>query len=127
MTEDERIDLHALDPSGDPARLDRTARAIAARVGPVLAARRAALADPWSVLAAWRRPVLAAAAVIALVSVVTLLRTPVASNSPASVTATAVTSPLLSEAAGLPGAVASYVEADVPPSPSKTLDLQGTP
>ena len=125
MTDDERIDLGALDPARDPARLERSARAITARVAPVLAARRAQRADAWALLAAWRRPVLAAAAAIVVISVVTLVRTPRpaarAATAATVVATTGASNTSLSEAAGLPGAVASYVEADVPPSPSNHL------
>jgi anti-sigma-K factor RskA len=133
VNDDGRFDLGALDPERDPARLDRSARTIAARLAPSLARRRAQPADAWSLLAAWRVPVLATAAAIMVVSVVTLAALPrtharAASAAAASVTSSASsTGTSLSEAAGLPGAVASWVESDAPPVPSKTLDLQVSP
>jgi anti-sigma-K factor RskA len=137
VNDDGRLDLGALDPERDRARLDRSARAIAARLAPSLARRRARPADAWSLLAAWRTPVLATAAAIVVVSVVTLVSLPrtharaasatVAAVTSAASSATASTSTSLSEAAGLPGAVASWVESDAPPVPSKTLDLQVSP
>ena len=135
MNDDGRLDLGALDPERDPARLDRSARAIAARLAPSLARRRARPADAWSLLAAWRTPVLATAAAIVVVSVATLATLPrthvhaatVAAVTSAAATTISSTSTSLSEAAGLPGAVASWVESDAPPVPSKTLDLQVSP
>jgi hypothetical protein len=131
VSDDDRIDLRALDPERDATRLDRTANAVAARVMTSLRARRARQSDPWALLADWRRPVLAAAAAIVVISTVTIVRTPrsagVAATTTTSSAATADTATTLFEAAGLPGAVASWVEADAPPRPSKTLDLQGMP
>src|SRR5437016_6608679 len=76
MNEDgDRMDFSALDPKAEPERLERARSSIAARVAPALRARRgsaAARPDVWMGLAAWRRPVLAAAALIALVSALAL-------------------------------------------------------
>lgn len=151
MTDDERLDLRPLDPGRDGARLERLARAVAVRVAPGLAARRARAADAWSLLASWRRPVLAAAAALTVLSAVSLVRTsrvgsadvadtraaaptggsPLASAQPdARATSTGTQSgkrTTIAEAAGLPGAIASYVEYGSAPDPSRTFDLQDTP
>jgi hypothetical protein len=131
VSDDERIDLGGLDPERDAARLERSGRAIASRVAPALRARRSMQVDPWALLADWRRPVLAAAAVLVAISALAISRVPRTAAGSATVrvataTAAAANTSLL-EAAGLPGAVASYVEAGTPPSPSKTLDLKWTP
>jgi hypothetical protein len=61
---DERVDLSALDPSRDPERWDRMVRSVAARA---VAARRRRNSVRGQ-LVAWTRPVLAAAASLALAS-----------------------------------------------------------
>jgi hypothetical protein len=69
MSDLEPIDLSPLRP-GDPAR-ERMVRAVAARTAPALA-RRAAPRSPLLLLAGWARPALAAAAVVAAVSLAAL-------------------------------------------------------
>lgn len=69
---DDRIDLSALDPASDPARLDRMAAAIRARAARALAERRATPTVATE-LAAWTRAVLPAAAAIALLVTTALL------------------------------------------------------
>jgi hypothetical protein len=76
VNDDRRMDLGPLDPERDVARLDRAARAVAMRVAPLLAARRERPADAWGLLESWRRPVLAAAALVAVASLVTIVRVP---------------------------------------------------
>ena len=63
--ENERIDLSALDPTGDQLGYERLVRRIMEAAAPELA-RRAASAGPLALLAEWARPTLAAAAVVAL-------------------------------------------------------------
>lgn len=60
----EPIDLSPLDPTADRVGYERLVRRIMAAAAPELA-RRAASANPLALLAAWARPTLAAAAVIA--------------------------------------------------------------
>lgn len=69
---DDRMDLSALDPASDPARLDRMTAAIRARAARGLAERRA-LPTVATELAAWARAVLPAAAAIALLVTTALL------------------------------------------------------
>lgn len=73
MTDDRRLDLSALDPERDPRRWRAVVEGTLARVDGVLLAR--ARPDPLSLIAGWRRPLLAAAAgaVLALVPVEVLL------------------------------------------------------
>jgi hypothetical protein len=67
---DDRMDLSALDPASDPARLDRMAATIRARAARALAERCPTVATE---LAAWTRAVLPAAAAIALLVTTALL------------------------------------------------------
>lgn len=69
--ETERVDLSALDPTRDRIGYERLVRRILEAAAPELARRRAT-ANPLVQLAAWARPALAAAAVIALVALGTL-------------------------------------------------------
>jgi hypothetical protein len=65
MMDDRRMDLSALDPARDPRRWGAVLEATMARVDGVLLAR--ARPDPLSLIAGWRRPLLAmAAAAVAL-------------------------------------------------------------
>ena len=57
--DERRLDLAALDPARDPARWRAVLDATLSRVDEVLLQRRQ---DPLSLIAGWRRPVLAAAA-----------------------------------------------------------------
>ena len=59
MSGEERLDLSALDPARDPERWERVVAEALARVDAVLPHTRGAL----STIAAWRRPLLIAAAV----------------------------------------------------------------
>lgn len=72
--EPERVDLSPLDLSGDRLAYERLVRRIMGSAGPELA-RRAGATTPLAVLAAWARPTLAAAAVIALVALGALVAT----------------------------------------------------
>ena len=70
--EPERVDLSALDPTRDQIGYERLVRRILDAAAPELARRRAA-ATPLVQLAAWARPALAAAAVIAAVALGTIV------------------------------------------------------
>ena len=122
MTDDTHIDLTALDPTADPARIERSAHLIAMRVAPSLRARHERAPVVWLQLAQWRRPVLATAALVAIVSVTVLAlpqSTPVAAASAGA--------PTLAEAEGVPASVAGWVENGTPPSDEALLELQETP
>ncbi len=122
MTDDDRIDLSALDPDRDPARLERSARAVAARVAPSLRRRRERVPALWLGLARWRRPVVAAATLVAVASVAVLVlphRTASTGASAAPVT--------LAEAEGVPAALAGWVEGGQEPSGAALLDMEVTP
>jgi hypothetical protein len=64
---DERLDLGALDPTRDEQRFDRLIAGTMRRAAPELR-RRMAAQNPWGTLADWMRPMLAAAAITALLS-----------------------------------------------------------
>ena len=65
--DDDRIDFSALDPTRDQAHFDSLVNSIMERAADQLAERRASN-SPILQLVQWRRPMLAAAAVIAMVS-----------------------------------------------------------
>jgi hypothetical protein len=71
MMDHEHVDLSALDRFGNPARLEGAVRGVMAQAAPILA-RRAQGRPVLSLVAVWARPALAAAAVVAAVSVVGL-------------------------------------------------------
>ena len=64
MTEDERLDLSALDPGRDRVRWAGIVQATLREAEQALG-RRVAPADPFDLLVGWFRPILAAAAVLA--------------------------------------------------------------
>lgn len=124
---DDRIDLSPLDPARDPQRPDRARAAILTRVAPSLRARRERGPALWLQLASWRSPVFAAAALLAVASIAVILRTPATRTSASAVVASssATSAPSsLSEAAGLPAGIASWVETGTPPSSSNGIDVQ---
>ena len=94
---DDPIDLSPLDPSRDPSALDARIAAIArdALIPPAT--------DLFVELAAWVRPALAAAAVIAAIAIVPLVRQP----SPRRVTT--------AEILGVPTAVVELARSNTPP------------
>jgi anti-sigma-K factor RskA len=110
--DDGRPDLSPLKP--DPERADRAARAVLARAQGTLAGRKRTQGSVWGQLPAWERPLLAAAAMAAIVSIVVLLR--VHPDLQRGHEAT------LSEAAGIPAPFASWVESDQPPDPATLLE-----
>jgi hypothetical protein len=71
--DDDRIDFSALDPTRDEAHFESLIDSIMERAADRLAERRAS-SSPLMQLVQWRRPMLAAAAVIAMVSVGVLWR-----------------------------------------------------
>lgn len=121
MTDDERIDLSGLTPP-----LDDLVREIESRCAPMLAERRRARTIVQ--IAAWRRPMLAAAALIAVASAVILARTP-RESAPSTTTATMPTrnrfgrSPTaqLATTLGIPGAMASRLTIMRPPTLGELL------
>lgn len=68
----DRDPMEPLHPSADPARWEAAVRRMVAAAGPELE-RRAALQSPVLVLARWRRPVLSAAATVALLASAAIL------------------------------------------------------
>lgn len=66
--EPERLDLSPLDPAADELAYERRIRRVLDAAAPLLLARRSAATGPLLQLAGWARPMLAAAAVVALVA-----------------------------------------------------------
>ena len=62
--DDEKLDLSALDPMRDPERWRSFGVETMSRVDAVLRDRRAQADDPLLLIAAWRKPLLAAAAIL---------------------------------------------------------------
>lgn len=108
-----RTDFGPLDPAADPRDFERRVRAIVARAGPELARRRGR-ASPLAAVAALRRPFLAAAAALAVVTLSALAFLPPAG-------AQAVPDAGLAEALGVPGGLAGWVRSDATPSPAELL------
>jgi hypothetical protein len=98
-------DLRPLDPRGDPERWERLIAGTTARAAFELARRRRTQ-SPVFVLAGWVRPGLAAAAVLAAVSVGVLALAPGAQAA----------EPRVAEALGVPTTVADWVETGSAPS-----------
>jgi len=103
-----RIDLESLDPFADARYREAVLASVMYRARDELARRRER-ARLWGVLAQWARPALAAAAVAALISLVTLERT-------ASMDEIAQTGVL--EELGLPDRVAQLLIVDATPDES---------
>ena len=110
--DDERMDLSPLRP--DPERVDRAAGAILARARGTLDGRRRMQGSVWREIPAWERPLLATAAIAAIISIVALLRVhPVVQRDHVAT---------LSEAAGVPAPIAMWVDSDQPPDPAALLE-----
>jgi hypothetical protein len=114
MMDHEQLDLSALDRFADPARLDAAVRGVMASSAPMLA-RRGAGRPMLSLLAVWARPALAAAAVVAAVSVTSLVapmgRASTPSAPPVSV----------AEALSLPSPVSDWVAEEREPTASDLI------
>jgi hypothetical protein len=109
----EPVHFGSLDPRSDPDRFERVVRAIVETAGPELSLRRAR-ASVFSQLSAWRRPLLAAAAIAGIVSLGTLSQV----EAPASVTEDEVG---VAEAVGVPQTIASWVRSGETPSTAELL------
>jgi anti-sigma-K factor RskA len=110
--DDRRLDLSPLRP--DPERAERAAGAILARARASLDARRRARGSVWGELHAWQRPLLAAAAAAAILSIVALIRVHPAERGGHVAT--------LSEEAGIPAPFAGWLDSDQPPDPATLLE-----
>ena len=111
----EPLDLSPLDRFRDPVRLDGAVRRVMVRAAPVLA-RRATRRPVLSLVAAWARPALAAAAVVAAVSVAGL-------TTPLEQTASISSVPPVSvaEALNLPAPVSEWVVEEREPTASDLI------
>ena len=112
MSEDpQAIDLSPLDPTRDPERFNQIVAAITAEAADELARR--ARATPFTELARWQRPMLAAAAVLAIISLTVMSRIELPDVTE-DVTAG------VEEALGVPSALAQWMWTDELPT---TADL----
>ena len=110
---DDRIDFSGLDPTQDAERFDAIVRSITDAAANQLAARRAR-ATVVGQVASWWRPLLAAAAIVGIVSISALAGTePLA--------ATTETELGLSEAIGMPQQIAEWVLTEDVPTPTELL------
>jgi hypothetical protein len=110
--DDGRLDLTPLKP--DPERVDRAADAVLARARGMLAGRQRMQASVWHEIPGWGRPLLATAALAALLSIVALIRVHPAAHGELVAT--------LSEDAGVPAPVAAWVDSDQPPDPATLIN-----
>lgn len=111
--EGEPMDLAPLDPCADRARFERRVGRVVRAAAAELARRRAG-ASIWSVFAQWRRPVLAVSGVLAVLSLLILMRA-----QPAASTRTS-----LAEAAGVPAEWVRWVQAGQNPSPADLIGVE---
>jgi hypothetical protein len=109
----DRIDLTPLDPRADAVRFERLVREVRCAATPELLRRQARL-TPWSQIARWRRPILAASGMLALASVIIL----------ALIHPSTTTQMTLAEAIGVPSQVAGWVQATEKPSPGDLLGIE---
>ncbi len=101
-TNDNPIGFASIDPTADPLEFDRRVEAIIALAATELAARRVR-SNPILQLALWRRPVLAAAAVLAVVSATILTQVQVPQ------TVAPIETDGIAEAVGIPQQMARWI------------------
>jgi hypothetical protein len=109
----DRLDLSPLDPRADAARFERLVREVRRVATPELVRRQAGL-TPWGQIARWRRPILAASGLLALVSAIV-----VATVHPSTTAKTT-----LAEAIGVPNRVAQWMQATDDPSPGDLFGVE---
>ncbi len=112
-TNDNPINFASIDPTADPPEFDRRVEAIIALAATELAARRVRL-NPVLQVASWRRPMLAAAALVAVVSATILIQIQVPQPTPQ------IETDGIAEAVGVPQQLAQWIWNDSLPS---TADL----
>lgn len=110
---DGRIDFSGLDPTQDAERFDAIVRSITEAAAKQLAARRDR-ATVVGQVAAWWRPLLAAAAIVGIVSIGALARSE-------TLAVTTDTELGLGEAIGMPQQVAEWVLTEDVPTPTELL------
>jgi hypothetical protein len=113
----ERVDLGPLDPTADRQRFEEKVAAIMAAAGEELTARRYRH-NALGQVAVWRRPLLAAAAVVGIVSAAALATIDTPSSATEADTG-------LAEAIGVPAQVAEWLSSDELPGLAELLMLEG--
>jgi len=112
----ERVDLSPLDPLADPVAFERTLDRISGLAGPLLQPRRPAQ-DVLSLIAVWRRPILAASGLFACLALLVLLfPAPREAETDG-----------LAEAAGFPRGIAEWVDSDETPSAATLIAWEAAP
>ena len=114
--DNDRIDFTTLDPTRDQDRFDRLVGSITDRAADELAERRAT-GSPLNQLVRWKRPMLAAAAVVAMVSVGVLLRVEVANAADYADETTGI-----AEAIGVPGLLAQGIRNNDMPTTAELFE-----
>jgi|GEM_PF-1633969 len=114
--DDDRIDFSALDPTRDQARFDGLVGSIVDQAADELDRRRVSN-SPLNLLVQWRRPMLAAAAVIAIVSVGVLLRVDTVNNADYAAETAGI-----AEAIGVPTLLAQGVRQNDMPTTAELFD-----
>ena len=113
--QDRPMDLSPVDPTADPERFDQLVESVIARAADELAARRIR-SGPVVQIAAWRRPMLAAAAVVAVLAGTVLTQTRIPETMAIEETDG------VGEAVGVPVEIAQWLWEETVPS---TADLFG--
>jgi hypothetical protein len=109
MSEKDRTPDEALSPAVDPVRWEAAVRSIVAAAAPELE-RRARASSPVIVLARWTRPVLSAAAVVALLASAAILSRGQSDGEIGGVATAAEVAPEMAVASALlPGAMSTWI------------------
>ena len=109
---DDRIDFSSIDPTHDRSRFDELVRSTMDRAAGELATRRA-MVDTLAQLAKWRRPMLAAAVLVAVIASTVMLtfRREVS----------VATTGSIAEAVGVPGQLADWLRSGETPDAADLL------
>jgi hypothetical protein len=115
VVDDDRVDLSAVDPTLDRDRLEGAVGRIVRSAEPELAARRRA-SSAIALIATWRRPMLAAAALVLVIGASVLIEVPQRDPGPAA-------PQRLAQTLRIPSTVAGWMMADDVPTPAQLLAL----
>lgn len=113
---DEPIDFSPLDPRREPERFEQLVRSITLAAAAALGAPAMRRRGVMEQIAAWRTPMLAAAAVVTVASVLALVQ---------SAAAAPPRTPFIAEAVGVPTTVAQWMRSSELPSAGDLLEAFG--